>query len=267
MKEERFVRNDAVKLEEARLNGIESIEDYSSVHERHRIFPDIFENRSHKKIIDISAGVGIVGRRIKEFYDADVLCNDISPTCLKTMERAGLRTVSFDIDDAVRPFPLPDGSFDAVVSLATIEHLVNIDHFLQETHRILNDAGRFYVSAPNYSGLLYLVPFLVSGKTFHDPMSKESRYEFYAHVRYFTYRTMVEFIGSFGFAPEAVYLALPRESSRYKSLQRKSRLKASLFRHAMRMAYWMSPRWASEPVLCFRKNDGSFPSKVRKVIL
>ena len=91
--------------------------------------------------------------------------------------------------------------------------------------------------------------------------------EFYAHVRYFTYRTMVEFIGSFGFALEAVYLALPSESSRYKALRQKSRLGAGLFRNAMRVAYWMSPRWASEPVLCFRKSEGRVPAKVRKVIL
>lgn len=261
------MRSDAVRLEEARLDGIESIEDYNSVHERHRIFPGIFEDRSHKKVLDVSAGVGVVGRRVKESYDAEVLCNDISPTCLKTMEKAGLRTVSFDIDDAARPFPLADGSFDAVISLATIEHLVNIDHFLQETRRILKDDGCFYVSAPNYSGLLYLVPFLLGGRTFHDPMRKESRYEFYAHVRYFTYRTMVEFIGSFGFSLEAVYLALPSESSRYKALRQKSRLGAGLFRNAMRVAYWMSPRWASEPVLCFRKSEGRVPAKVRKVIL
>jgi SAM-dependent methyltransferase len=261
------MRNDAVKLEEVRLTGIESMDDYASVHERHRIFPELFENRGHRKLFDTSAGVGIVGKRVKDLYHADILCNDISPTCLKTMERAGLRTISFDIDDAGQPFPLPDGSFDAVISLATIEHVINIDHFVQEIRRILVDDGYFYVSAPNYSGLLYLVPFLLSGKTFHDPMSEKSRYEFYAHVRYFTYRTLVEFVSSFGFALDAVYLAVPSESSRYKELEKRSRLAAGLFGIAMRFIYRISPRWASEPVLCFRKSDGKDAAKARKVIL
>ena len=261
------MRTDAVELEEGRLDGIESMEDYSCVHERHRIFPDIFEGRAHRSILDISAGVGVVGKRVKDSYNDEVVCNEISPTALKTMERAGLRTISFDIDDASQPFPLSDGCFDAVISLATIEHLVHIDHFVQEIRRILSNEGRFYVSAPNYSGLLYLIPFLLTGKTFHDPMSKEQRYEFYAHIRYFTYRTLVELVSSFGFALEAVYLGLPKESSKYKKLQDRSRLLANLFRTSMKLVYWISPRWASEPVLCFRKSEGGEPSGVRKVIL
>jgi SAM-dependent methyltransferase len=261
------MRTDAVELEEGRLNGIESMEDYSSLHERHRIFPDIFEKRAHKRILDISAGVGIIGKRVMDSYNAEVVCNEISPTALKTMNRAGLQTISFDIDDAGHPFPLPDGCFDAVISLATIEHLVHIDHFVQEIRRILSDEGRFYISAPNYSGLLYLIPFLLTGKTFHDPMSKESRYEFYAHIRYFTYRTLVEFVSSFGFALEAVYLALPKESSRYKKLKQRSKLVAHMFRISMGLVYRISPRWASDPVLCFRKSGEGGSSGFRKVIL
>ena len=261
------MRNDAVKLEEGRLAGVEYIDDYSAWHERHRIFPELFEDRGHRKVLDISAGVGIVGKRVKDRYNAEVLCNEISPTCLKTMERAGLKTVSFDIDDAGGPFPLPDGSFDAVISLATIEHLVNIDHFVKEIRRILSDDGFFYISAPNYSGLMYLVPFLLTGKTFHDPMSEESKYEFYAHIRYFTYRTLVEFVSSFGFALDAVYLAVPSESTRYKKLEKRSKLTAKIFGVAMKLVYRISPRWASEPVLCFRNNGGNHPAKARKVIL
>jgi len=261
------MRTDAVELEEGRLDGIETMEDYASVHERHRIFPGIFEDRDHKSVLDISAGVGIVGKRVKDFYNAEVVCNEISPTALKTMERAGLKTISFDIDDASQPFPLADGCFDAVISLATIEHLVNIDHFIQEIRRILSEEGRLYISAPNYSGLLYLLPFLWTGKTFHDPMSKEQRYEFYAHIRYFTYRTLSEFIRSFGFALEAVYLGLPKESSNYERLKKRSRLLANLFRTSMKLVYRVSPRWASEPVLCFRKSGGGEPPRIRKVIL
>ena len=262
------MRTDSVELEEGRLHGIETIDDYMSVHERHRIFPELFENRNHKKVLDISAGVGVVGKRLKDYYGgAEIVCNEVSPTALKTMERAGLKTISFDLDEADKPFPLPDGSFDAVISLATIEHLVNTGHFVQEIRRILTADGYLYLSAPNYSGILYLVPFLLNGKTFHDPMEKASRYEFYAHIRYFTYRTLAELVSSFGFTLEAVYLALPKDSTRYQELKKSSEFSAFLFRIAMRVAYWLSPRWSSEPVLCFRKSDGKNPSKPRKVIL
>ena len=46
-------KNPAIGLEEERLKHISDIEDFDMFHERHRIFPAIFENRNHKKIIDV----------------------------------------------------------------------------------------------------------------------------------------------------------------------------------------------------------------------
>jgi ubiquinone/menaquinone biosynthesis C-methylase UbiE len=261
------MRKDAIQLEEKRLQNVDNLSDYQSVHERHRIFPSVFENRNHKKVLDLSAGVGVVGKRIKDNYACELICNDISPTCLKIMQGLGLETTSFDIDEEKTPFPFPDNTFDAVITLATIEHVIHIDHFLKEIHRILRDQGYLYISAPNYSGLAYLLRLLVTGKAFHDPMSPAERYEFYGHVRYFTYRTLQEFVNSFGFAPDSVYLALPEGSSRYQLMKQKSALKALAFRNAMKLIYQLSPRWASEPVLGFCKNSIKENGKLRVKIL
>lgn len=261
------MRKYAIQLEEKRFEGIRDIEDYPSFHERHRIFPAVFENRQHKRILDIGAGMGVVGQRIKDYYQAELLCNDISPTCLTSLEKLGIRTTSFDIDDAEKAFPFSDGYFDAIIALATIEHLIHIDHFVKEIDRMLCNDGYLYISAPNYSGILYLLPFLISGKTFHDPMSEPSRYEFYAHVRYFTYRTLLEFVSCFGFVPDTVYLAIPKSSSRYQALRAKSKFKALIYRSAMKFMYKsFSPRWASEPVICFRKT-GTTNCRFRKIVL
>ncbi len=136
--------------------------------------------------------------------------------------------------------------------------MINVDHFVEEIHRILADDGYFYVSAPNYSGVNYLLPFLLSGRTFHDPLSPADRYEFYAHVRYFTYRTLLEYVSSFGFNPVAVYLSVPQGSTHYRALYERSRIKALAFRYSMKTLYTLfSPRWAAEPVLCFKKGSSS----------
>ena len=262
------MRKDAIQLEETRLQGINDINDYPSIHERHRIFPTVFEDRKHKRILDIASGVGVVGKRIQDYYRAELLCNDISPVCLEIMQKSGISTTSFDIDDNEQAFPFPDNHFEAVIALATIEHVIHTGHFLEEINRILSNDGYLYISAPNYSGLLYLLPFLLSGKTFHDPMTEPSRYEFYAHVRYFTYRTLLEVVSSHGFVADTVYLPIPEDGSRYRALKSKSKTRAFAFRFVMKSMYQLlSPRWASEPVICFRKTAGNIDSGIRKVIL
>lgn len=258
---------EAIVLEETRLSGIEEITEYPSFHERHRIFPALFENRNHKRVFDTSAGVGAAAQRVHTRYPAELLCNEISPTALKILSNLGIKTVSFDLDTVDTPFPLSDGQFDAVMSLATIEHIINVDHFVKEIHRILSPNGYFYLSTPNYAGLLYFRRFVVSGRSFHNPLSDDP-YEFYAHVRYFTYKTLVEYVSSFGFVPEAVYLGVPKESTRYQTMLAHSKPKAMAFKYGLTAIYkFFSPRWAAEPVICFRKGNDTSSRKIRKVVL
>jgi SAM-dependent methyltransferase len=263
------MRTDAIPLEEMRLSDVQKLDDYTAFHERHRVFPAVFEDRDHKRILDVAAGVGAAAKRIADHYPAEITCNDISPKALTVLNKLGLPTVSFDIDNNEEPFPFPDGHFDAVVSLATLEHVIHLDHHLQEIHRILSPGGYFYISSPNYAALVHTPTYMLQGRSFHNPLREGDRYEFYAHVRYFTYRTLLEFVQSFGFEPDTVYLALPAGSTHYQAQLKKSPLKAWAFRYGMWFMYTFgSPRWASEPVLCFRKSDSNgHRHRPRKVVL
>jgi ubiquinone/menaquinone biosynthesis C-methylase UbiE len=262
------MRKDAAIVEEGRLQEVKKIEDYPSFHERHRIFPGIFGARNHKRILDIAAGVGCAARRIHDDYSGEIICNDITPKCLHVLKQQGLKTVSFDIDDEAVGFPFPDGYFDAVVSLATIEHILMLDHHMQEIYRVLADQGHLYISTPNYAGLVHLPRYLLKGESFHNPLKGNDRYEFYAHVRYFTFNTLLDFVRSFGFNSIEVYLPLPESSSYYRRMRAGSPLKAWFFRSFMHLLYkFGSPRWASEPVICFKKGSQNGSRKYRKTLL
>jgi len=263
------MRTDAIEVEERRLKGIEDIRDYPWFKERHRVFPAVFENRRHKKIIDLSAGVGCAALRIKEHYNGEIICNDITPSCLRILNKLGLPTVSFNIDDPASPFPFSDGEFDAVISLVTIEHLMNLEHFLRETSRVLAPDGFLYISSPNYAAPEYVAKLLISGRSFHDPLgSEEQRYEFFGHVRYFTYKTLRDYVRSFGFTLDTVYIALPEGSSKYCALYARSKWKALSYRYVMWLRHHiLPPRWSSEPILCFQKTSDRKDRKSRKVVL
>lgn len=262
-------KNPAIGLEEERLKHISDIEDFDMFHERHRIFPAIFETRNHKKIIDVSAGIGAAANRVNKYYKADLLCNELAPKCLESLNKLGLKTTSFDLDDTSKPYPLKDGEFDAVISLATIEHLYNIDNFFHEARRILKDDGYIYISVPNYNGLSYLIPLIFKGKNFHEPLNPKDSYEFYAHLRYFTHLSLIKYISSFGFTAEAVYLGKPEMGTRYLKFKSRHKIGAAIYKALMLTMYSvLSPRWASEPVICFKKrNDSKLVLNPRKKIL
>ena len=262
------MKQDAIELEEGRLQGVEDLSDYRIFKERHRVFPAVFERRQHCRILDMAAGVGCAAERIHAHYPADLVCNDISPTCLKVLGKLGLQTVSFDLDDPETPYPFPGGDFDAVISLVTIEHIFHVEHLLQETYRILKDGGYLYIATPNYSAPEYLVQPLLFGRTFHDPLVEDSRYEFYAHIRYLTYRTLIDLLRASGFVPDTVYLALPAGSTRYKALYAASSIKALGYRYARWLEFHLLPvHWAAEPIVCCQKTTTGKDRRLRRVVL
>ncbi len=264
------MRVDAQPLENERLKGLE-LENYPWYHERHRIFPEIFEQGKYKKVIDISAGIGIVAKRIKELYpDCTIIANDISEESLRSLRKLGLETTSFDLDNSKLHFPFEDECFDAVISLATLEHIIDIDHHMNEINRILKKDGDLFISVPNYSGIHFVIPFVIKGKTFHDFTKGElMRYEFYAHVRYFTYLSLIDFVKQFGFQHIKTFLPIPKDSTKFRKLKEKSKLKASVVRNLIKTFYYLvPPRWAFHPVLQFKKSDRvDANSKPKKIIL
>jgi SAM-dependent methyltransferase len=65
------------------------------------------------------------------------------------VRRQGLETVGLCVSQCETNWPLRDRSFDVVLILDVLEHLVARGAALAETHRVLKDNGRLLVSIPN----------------------------------------------------------------------------------------------------------------------
>ena len=262
------MRKDSIRLEESRVHDGQASSEFPPFKERHRIFPAVFEGRNHKRILDLAAGIGYVTQRLLDQYPATVISHDISPSCLEQLRARGAPTLCFDIDDAQIGLPFRCGAFDAVISLVTVEHLLFVNEFLCEINRILCDGGYLYIAAPNYAAFEYLVAPLMHARSFHDPMHSGERYEFYAHVRYFTFITLKELAESMGFVLDTVYIGLPAGSDRFRKMQQQSSFKAQIFHDLMWLkAKLLTASRASEPILCLKKSGPAGEHRYRTVLL
>ena len=55
-----------------------------------------------------------------------------------------------DLDFESEALPVPDNSVDILFSLAVVEHITNIEHFMSECFRVLKPNGIIYLSTPNF---------------------------------------------------------------------------------------------------------------------
>jgi len=97
----------------------------------------------------------------------------------------------------VRNLPLeecgfPDNSFDIVLASHLIEHLNAPRSFLTETHRVLKDGGRVFITTPNISGFQACL------------FGHRWRSAIFDHLYLFSVRTLTNLLKSAGFKIEKV---------------------------------------------------------------
>ncbi len=73
--------------------------------------------------VDLSAGVDILAQRVKNQYPTCMICNNVSPTRSKILQKNGLQTLSFDLSKPHSARPFPEEYFDAIISMVTAKDL------------------------------------------------------------------------------------------------------------------------------------------------
>jgi 2-polyprenyl-3-methyl-5-hydroxy-6-metoxy-1,4-benzoquinol methylase len=147
------------------------------------------------RILDLGCGNGTASKFLAT-KGHQVLGVDISRDALQKARELDvpLPTVQAACDG---PLPFATSSFDAVYCTEVIEHVLDPETLVQESHRILKPQGQFFLSAP-YHGLIKNL--LLAGLAFEKHFDVLG-----GHIRFFTVPALEKLLVSNGFKVERVW--------------------------------------------------------------
>lgn len=148
-----------------------------------KTFNNSKKNIKDFRIIDIGGNTGVISKILKD-KGFDVTVADISEEALKTCQKKSLKTIKFDFNEK---FPLKDKSYDIVIAGEVIEHILDVELFMNECNRIIKTDGHLVISTPNLSTFKDRIRFLFG----FMPRQINPHHEYLKlHIRQFNYRSL-----------------------------------------------------------------------------
>jgi methionine biosynthesis protein MetW len=147
------------------------------------------------RLLDVGCSHGAVPAALQDRFD-EVHGIDANPEGLALAEARGVRVQQANFER--EPLPYADETFDAVLCLEVIEHVLDPPALVREIHRVLRPAGRIYLSTPNIRFVRYLWALVVGGRfplTSSDEMGWQG-----GHVHFFTFADVEDVLHETGFA-------------------------------------------------------------------
>lgn len=162
------------------------------------------------KILDAGCGDGGMLLEIKKLFPLiDVYGVDISRVGCEIAERRGIKTKVADLNKKI---PERNNFFDFVIAHEVIEHLIDPDRFLEESHRVLKKGGHLIITTPNLVAWYHRVLFIFGFYPLFLEMSTRSRSfglgplkkiiknrQPVGHMRIFTVPALKDMLGAYGF--------------------------------------------------------------------
>jgi ubiquinone/menaquinone biosynthesis C-methylase UbiE len=101
-----------------------------------------------KRMLDIACGTGFGEQILIDGGAAEIIAADYSEEALiTTSELRTAKTYTLRTDGTKLPFE--DGTFGAITSFETVEHIPNYEEFVTELRRVLTEDGVLVMSTPN----------------------------------------------------------------------------------------------------------------------
>ena len=170
------------------------------------------------RLLDVGCGRGAVASLLSARFE-ETHGVDTDDEALAAAAERGVTVARVDLDR--EPLPFENGSFDAVVSLDVIEHVLDPAVFVRELARVLRPGGIVYLATPNVRFAGYLRALVVRGRfplTSSDPRGWQG-----GHIHFFTNGDLDALLRESGFG-EVVHHGSASASSqrtlRYRVLAR-----------------------------------------------
>jgi 2-polyprenyl-3-methyl-5-hydroxy-6-metoxy-1,4-benzoquinol methylase len=102
-----------------------------------------------KRVLDAGCGSGYGSAHLSRHGAKSVVACDASSDAISfCRHRYTADDVTYETVDLCSTLPYPDHSFDLVFSSQVMEHLIDVDGFLNECRRVLTDSGEMVISVP-----------------------------------------------------------------------------------------------------------------------
>jgi 2-polyprenyl-3-methyl-5-hydroxy-6-metoxy-1,4-benzoquinol methylase len=108
------------------------------------------ENIAGKRVFELGGGIAEFSRRMRE-HGVEPSFVDLNDRNVERARQLGFAAYQMDLNAGLAPFA--DASFDGVVMLEIIEHVVASEFLLAECCRVLRPSGFLILSTPNFAFL------------------------------------------------------------------------------------------------------------------
>ncbi len=188
---------------------------YKTDYENRRRILEQVEYNPDARLLDCGCGDGGFTLQVAEKIGTSHVFGIECASGAEPVYNGPLQVVHSDLNDR---FPFDNGVFDVIHANQVIEHLYETDLFIEEIYRILKKDGYAIISTPNLAGIHNIFslvfgkqPFaahisnqVIVGNSF-DPkhgLSHPNRWR--AHLRVFTYESLLELFEYHGFIVEKI---------------------------------------------------------------
>lgn len=179
-----------------------------------------------RRILEVGCGRGATGELLRRERGAEVTGVELNPVVAREAATRLDRVVVGDIEDPALGAEIAHaGPFDLVLALELFEHLATPERFLEQAAGWLAPGGAILLSTPNV-GHYSVVEDLLAGRWDYLPIGLLC----YTHLRFFTRRTLEDWLARLGFRRVRLIPQLTEGSTRLEALKERVEIDAESLR-------------------------------------